>query len=241
METDKYYHSFKINTNKSSRNLHKRKTNGPLTASSFCTSGGWTKETAVSFPPQTPEHGMILKKTIFHGILSYSEICEGHDNTGVYRLRYPYVSLTCITAGPAPGIPTNDQGLRLKRRKRSSFASPPSNMFWFFIKGICFLKAFVPYRTKHGNSIFQFCVHHRSGCPDLWLDRNKRLSSAVQPKVPGTLWPWFLRRLYGADQCPILIRKGCFFTIVLSTCQSLPPVWLRSLYLIFGVGNNAIG
>ena len=54
---------------------------------------------------------------------------KGSDYTGVYRLRYPYVSLTCITAGPAPGIATNDQGLRLKRRKRSSFASPPSNMF----------------------------------------------------------------------------------------------------------------
>ena len=32
---------------------------------------------------------------------------------------------------------------------------------------ICFLKASIPYRTKHGNSIFQFCVRHRSGCPDL--------------------------------------------------------------------------
>ena len=50
-------------------------------------------------------------------------------SSGVYRLRYPYVSLTCITTGPAPGIPTNDQGLRFKHRKRSSFASPPSNMF----------------------------------------------------------------------------------------------------------------
>lgn len=34
---------------------------------------------------------------------------KGSDkiSSGVYRLRYPYVSLTCITTGPAPGnLPT---------------------------------------------------------------------------------------------------------------------------------------
>ena len=40
MDTGKYYHSFKINTNKPSINTLKRKTNGPLTAFGFCTSGG---------------------------------------------------------------------------------------------------------------------------------------------------------------------------------------------------------
>ena len=46
----------------------------------------------------------------------------------------------------------NDQGLRFKHRKRSSFASPPSNMFWSKIRASCFLKAYGPYRTKHGKT-----------------------------------------------------------------------------------------